>query len=460
MNYGRRAFLGLTAAGISGYASAKIGLSLPKADVFVAGAGPAGFIAAIAAARNGAKVTLAESFGFPGGMATAGLVGPISKFNFGGKRVVGGIAWEFVERMAAQGGAITDLPKGNVPFEAEVYRRIAREMLEEADVRCFWQTQVCGEPELAADGSIRAVTLSTAGFLTRLEANRFIDCTASGAIVGHHGFGGFRSEKGKAQPLSLCFILGGVDTDSARVLVRNDNERSRNPVLRAALENAMAAGRIQSFGGPWAVWGSTIRRGFVSVNATRAAVADVTDPTQIAEATAQMRRDIPIIVDVMREADPAFKGAWLAQTASASGFRECRELKALHRVTAAAFASGADVPDAIALAAHPMDRHVAGSSAQNLTFLDKPGVIPLRALVSAKCSNLLAAGGLVAAEPAAFASMRVQAQCMAMGQAAGVAAAFRPDEDLRQLDFAAIRHLCEKQGAILSHLHQEQKVIR
>ena len=438
MNYGRREFLGLAAAGIAGYASAKGGLSLPKADVFVAGAGPAGFIAAIAAARNGAKVTLAESFGFPGGMATAGLVGPISKFNFGGKRVVGGIAWEFVGRMAALGGAITDLPKGNVPFEAEVYRRVAREMLEEAGVRCLWQTQVCGEPELAADGSIRAVTLSTAGFLTRLEANRFIDCTASGAIVGHHGFGAFRSEKGAAQPLSLCFILGGVDTDNARVLVRNDNERSRNPVLRDALEKAMAAGRIKSFGGPWAVWGSTIRRGFVSVNATRAAVADVTDPTQIAEATAQMRRDIPIIVDVMREADPAFKGAWLAQTAATSGFRECRELKALHRVTAAEFASGADVPDAIALAAHPMDRHIAGSSAQDLTFLEKPGVIPLRALVSAKCPNLLAAGGLVAAEPAAFASMRVQAQCMAMGQAAGAAATFRPDEDVRRLDFAAI----------------------
>ena len=265
--------------------------SLPKADIFVAGAGPAGFIAAIAAARNGAKVTLAEAFGFPGGMATAGLVGPISKFNFGGKRVVGGIAWEFVERLAAQGGAITDLPKGNVPFEAETYRRVAREMLAVAGVRCLWQTQVCGAPELAADGSIRAVTLSTAGFLSRLEANRFIDCTASGAIVGHHGFGGFRSEKGKAQPLSLCFLLGGVDTEKARVLVRNDNERSANPVLRAALNEAMAAGRLQSFGGPWAVWGSTIRPGFVSVNATRAEATDVTDPVQIAEATERMRRE-------------------------------------------------------------------------------------------------------------------------------------------------------------------------
>lgn len=59
-----------------------------------------------------------------------------------------------------------------------------------------------------------------------------------------------------------------------------------------------------------------------------------------------------------------------------------------------------------------------------------------------------AAGGLVAAEAAPFASMRVQAQCMATGQAAGVAAAFRPDEDVRRLDFAAVRRLCETQGAI------------
>ena len=452
MRFGRRGFLGGVAAAVAcgapGTARPAVARCMLRADVLVAGAGPAGFVAAIAAARNGAKVTLAESLGFPGGMATAGLVGPISKFNFGGRRVVGGIPLEFIERLAANGGALTDLPKGNIPFEAEVYRRVAREMLEEAGVRCLWQTQVCGAPELAADGAIRAVTLSTAGFLSRLEANRFIDCTASGAIVGHCGFGGFRSEKGAAQPLSLCFILGGIDTEKARVLVRNDNERSRNPVLRDALEKVMKAGRIRSFGGPWAVWGSTIRPGFVSVNATRAAATDVTDPVQIAEATGRMRREIPIIIEVMRKADPAFRNAWLAQTAAISGFRECREITALHRVTAAEFASGEDVADAIALAAHPMDRHIAGSSGQSLTFLERPGVIPLSALMSAKCPNLLAAGGLVAAEPAAFASMRVQAQCMAMGQAAGTAAAYAPDEDLRRLDLAAVRRLCERQGAM------------
>ena len=390
--------------------------------VCVVGGGPAGFVAAITASRLGAKVTLIESLGFPGGMATAGLVGPISKFNFNSRRVVGGIAWEFVERLAARGGAIADLPKGNVPFEAEVYRRVAREMLEDAGVTCLWQSSVCGAPELAADGSIQAVTLSTAGFLSRLEAQMFIDCSALGALVGYHGFGGFRSEKGTAQPLSLCFHLGGVDTEKARVLVRHDNERSANPVLRAALEKAMESGRIQSFGGPWAVWGSTIRRGFVSVNATRAA-ADVTDPVEVAAATALMRREIPVIAEVIREADPAFRESYVSQTATVSGFRECRELQALHRITAEEFTSGEYPPDTIALAAHPMDRHLAGSSAQNLSFLKKPGAIPLSALISAKCPNLLAAGGLVAAEPAAFASIRVQAQCMASGQAAGTAAA-------------------------------------
>lgn len=396
--------------------------SVAPTEVLVAGGGPAGFIAAIAAARNGAKVTLVESFGFPGGMATAGLVGPISKFNFGGKRVVGGIPVEFIDRLAACGGAIVDLPKGNVPFDVELYQRVAREMLEEAGVHCLWQTSVCGEPEIDSDGNLVAATLSTAGFLSRIEAKVFVDCTASGALVGHHGFGRLRSEKGSAQPLSLYFILGGVDTKRLKVLFRTDDERSSNPVLRKALSRAVDEGRLESFGGPWAVWGSAMRPGFVSVNATRA-VGDVTDPEEVAAATAVLRRSVPVVVDVLRDAEPAFADAWLDRTATMCGFRECRELIAVHRVTAKELESGVVFPDTVAFGAHPIDRHVGNSTEQQLTFLKRPYAIPFSALVSAKCPNLLAAGGLVAAEPQAFASMRVQAQCMAMGEAVGTAAA-------------------------------------
>ena len=121
-------------------------------------------------------------------------------------------------------------------------------------------------------------------------------------------------------------------------------------------------------------------------------------------------------------------------------------------MTAAEFLSGENPPDAIAIAAHPMDRHIPGTSAQSLEFLERPGAIPLSALVSDRCPNLLAAGGLVAAEPAAFASIRVQAQCMATGQAAGTAAAAaaRGGVSVQALDRIAIRHQLEAAGAITS----------
>ena len=84
-------------------------------DVVVCGGGPAGLIAAIAAARGGARTALVERYGFLGGMATAGLVAPISVFNYNGRRIVGGIPWEFVERLAGIGGAEEEKPLGNIP---------------------------------------------------------------------------------------------------------------------------------------------------------------------------------------------------------------------------------------------------------------------------------------------------------------------------------------------------------
>ena len=79
-------------------------------DVVVCGGGPAGWIAAVAAARSGAKTALIEQFGFVGGMATAGLVLPISVFTYNGKLVCGGIPWEFVQRMEALRGAQVESP--------------------------------------------------------------------------------------------------------------------------------------------------------------------------------------------------------------------------------------------------------------------------------------------------------------------------------------------------------------
>ena len=109
-------------------------------DVAVVGGGPAGMIAAIAAARGGAKTLLVERYGFVGGAATAALVNPISTFKKDGIQVIGGIPWEFVQRLSALGGADDTYPNGNVPVDAERYKLVAQRMVLEAGVHLYLHT--------------------------------------------------------------------------------------------------------------------------------------------------------------------------------------------------------------------------------------------------------------------------------------------------------------------------------
>ena len=103
-------------------------------DVVVCGGGPSGLCAAVAAARLGARTALIERYGYLGGTATAGMVTPISEFNKSGRRIIGGIAWEFTLRLEKAGGARLDYYNGNVPFDQEIYKLTAQRMILEARV--------------------------------------------------------------------------------------------------------------------------------------------------------------------------------------------------------------------------------------------------------------------------------------------------------------------------------------
>ena len=130
-------------------------------EVAVIGGGPAGICAAIAAARAGVRVALVEQYGFLGGMATAGFVTPVSEFRKNGRQVIGGIAWELMERMHALGGARLDYPSGNVPFDGEIYKLAAQRMVLEAGVslllhakyaRCLRENARIAQVEAIAPG--------------------------------------------------------------------------------------------------------------------------------------------------------------------------------------------------------------------------------------------------------------------------------------------------------------------
>ena len=106
-------------------------------DVVVVGGGPAGFIAAIAAARQGAKTAIIERYGFFGGMATIGYVAPISVFALKNELVIGGIPWEFVKRLEQMGGAFIEWPKANIDFDIELYKLCCQRMILEAGVDIY-----------------------------------------------------------------------------------------------------------------------------------------------------------------------------------------------------------------------------------------------------------------------------------------------------------------------------------
>ena len=111
-------------------------------DVVVCGGGPAGFIAAIAAARQGAKTAVIERYGFFGGLATSGYVTPISVFSYNGERNIGGIPWEFIERLRAMGGAIVEEPLNNIAFDIELYKLCAQRMVIEAGVDMYMNSVI------------------------------------------------------------------------------------------------------------------------------------------------------------------------------------------------------------------------------------------------------------------------------------------------------------------------------
>ena len=184
-------------------------------DVVVCGGGPAGLIAAIAAARGGARTALVERYGFLGGMATAGLVAPISVFNYNGRRIVGGIPWEFVERLAGIGGAEEEKPLGNITFSPEKYKLVAQRMLLEAGVTLYFHSYLTGCR--TEEGRISHVVIENKNGAEALVARYFIDATGDADLALRAGVP-MQPAGTTLQPASLIFMLGGVDTDALPML--------------------------------------------------------------------------------------------------------------------------------------------------------------------------------------------------------------------------------------------------
>ena len=416
-------------------------------DVVVAGGGPSGFIAAIAASREGAKTALIERYAFLGGMATASYVTPISVFSYNGERNIGGIPWEFVERLEKAGGALVEQPLNNVAFDPELYKLIAEEMVREAGVDLYMSSYISG---LKTDehNRVEEVYFENKNGSEGVRGKVFIDATGDADLCAMAGVP-LRKYDGPMQPSSMCFILSGVDTKSP--LLRDVIHHSRQGVncqsekVREKLLELSKTMDVPNFGGPW--FCTVLHEGSVAVNMTRIGT-DACNNRDFASANFSLRKDVFRFMQILRENFDEFKDAYVSATPAQAGIRESRHIIGVHTITAEEYLNAYKYEDSVSRSSHPIDIHAPNGESQRCSFLKKAAYVLYRALINSDYPNLMVAGRTLSAEKEAFASLRVQASCMGIGQAAGVASALSSMTGfkLQDIDYSILVNKLKKMG--------------
>lgn len=403
-----------------------------EADVVVAGGGPAGIGAAVAAARNGTKTILVERYGYLGGLATAGLVIVLPPPPLGGTKGYGGILQEIVDRLFKLGAV---QPKesntGEVIFDPEAFKLVAGQMIEEEGVKLLLDSLVVGA--IIEDNTIQGIIVENKSGRQAVTGKVIVDATGDGDIATIAGAPYEKSERGQALPMTLIYIIGGVDNDGVREYQKKDPELRKAArkggfkchvwgLKREELRGPSFLHMDQIAKGQVVVWGGSIH-------------ADATDAEDLTDAEMRLRERAREELNFLRRHVPGFENSYIAATAPYIGVRETRRIVGKYVLSEKDLKSKKKFPDAIEWYALPFPPHVHN--------------IPYRCLVPKRIDNLLVAGRCYSATHTAQNKVRDIPTCMAMGQAAGTAAALSVKLGVRprQIDVGHLREILVEQGA-------------
>ena len=430
-------------------------------DVIVVGGGPSGCTAATAAAREGARTLLLESSGMLGGSGTSALVPAWCPFSDREKIIYRGLA-EYVLNEGKKGTPhVQSKDLDWVPINAEHLKRVYDEMVTKAGAVVQFQTLLC---DVETDGQGRVTTIVTASKagLQAWRAKVFIDCTGDADLTAWAG-GAFHkaNDEGKnLMPAMHCFVLCNVDDFAYRTGPELHSTNAKSPIYEI-----LASGKYPDIPDPH-VCQSVVGPGVVGFNAGHIWDVDNTDPLSVSRALMQGRKMAAAFRDALAEFHPrAYANAFLVSTGSQVGIRETRRIVGDYILTLEDYLERRSFPDEICRNSYFIDVHWAKDEVKDRpediykweakTFRYGPGELhglPYRCLTPRDLVNVLVAGRSISCEQIVQGSVRVMPVCLAMGEAAGIAAAqavSSGNSDAHAVDVAALRDRLREVGAYL-----------
>lgn len=442
-------------------------------DVLVVGGGPAGLGAALGAAHAGARVILAERYGFLGGNATAALVMPLMSFHTEtparrkgnaatllpqdhgpGEPVIGGIVTTLLERLVRAGGAISPSVETGyvVPFDPEVFKLVALDLLDEAGVRFIFHAFASG---LEKDHALSGIIFESKSGPIVIRANVIIDCTGDGDIAARAGaaYEVGRDDDQLVQPITLMFRVSGFEREAFTRYIEQHPEQWRGVHgLWELVQRATAAGELE-LPREDILFFATPHEKEVSVNSTRITRVLGIDVWDLSYAEWQSRRQMRQIAAFLSRYVPGFERAYVVQSGVNVGVRESRRIIGDYRLTADDVLSAQKFPDVIARSTYPIDIHSPTGRGTSLKRVPPREAydIPLRCLLPADVEGILVAGRCLSGTHEAHSSYRVMPVSMATGQAAGVCAALavRQRKVPREVAASEVQRELLRQGANL-----------
>lgn len=405
-------------------------------DVIVCGAGPAGICAAVAAARQGAKVALLERYGVPGGNLTCGHVGPI--LGMVGKGT-----------MRDELMALLEVPDNDmigrvgVAHDMQRAKTVLTEFIHHENIEVYLQTMAADA--LVEDHRVTGVVISTKEGLLALEGKVVVDATGDGDVAA---FAGCQIEKGREdglmQPVTLEFTLDNVDEDRGVICIGDVDDVAFNGqrfldyckqcAQKGMLPEHLAAVRLHP----------TVHKGERQVNTTQANGVDSTKIEDLYPAELALRGQIDTLIRFFRENLPGYENCKYIASGTTTGIRESRRVVGEYLITAEELAAGKRFDDVVVHRAEfIVDIHNpagAGQAEEKIQYV-VPYDLPYGCFVPKGVDGLMTAGRCISGTHRAHASYRVMSICMAMGQAVGVAAALcaRQGCQPRALDVKALQ---------------------